>query len=140
MRGHTILILAAIVLFGAGWSLGVVLPPDPWRTWLIVVSIQCGLIWYSEPLTSLISEGVQAVDIVIRRRWLVFGIDLATSLLLIGYTCCKDGRWVGVATKEQGDMMGATIFVELFVLGFGSLFCESSGPLHRSMELTRSQS
>ena len=90
MRGHTILLLLIVILFAAGWSMGVVLPPDPWRTWLIVISIQCGLVFYSKPLNGLISEGIQGGDLEGRRCWLVFGIDLVTFLLLIGYTCCKD--------------------------------------------------
>jgi len=125
MRGHTILLLLIVVLFAAGWSIGVVLPPDPWRTWLIVISIQCGLVFYSEPLTGLISEGVRGNDLKMRRRWLVFGIDLATFLLLVGYTCCQDGRWVGVATRDQENMMAATFFLEV-VLDFASLICKSS--------------
>jgi hypothetical protein len=138
MRSQKIFLLLIVIFFVVGWSLGVVLPPDPWRTWLIVIVVQTGLVWYSQSLSGLISDGAQGVQLAIRRRWLVVGIDLATFLLLVGYTCCKDGRWVGVVTNDQENMMGATCVIEM-VLGFSSFICESPGSQHRSSSLTPSQ-
>jgi hypothetical protein len=138
MRSHNILLLLIVVFFVVGWSLGVVLPPDPWRTWLIIITVQIGLVWYSQPLNGLISDGAQGIELAIRRRWLVVGIDLATFLLLVGYTCCKDGRWVGVITSDQENMMAATCFIEM-ALSFGSVICELPSPHRRSSNLISSQ-
>ena len=138
MRSHNNLLLLIVVFFVVGWSLGVVLPPDPWRTWLIVIIVQIGLVWYSQPLNGLNSDGAQGIELAIKRRWLVVGIDLASSLLLVGYTCCKDGRWVGVLTKDQENMMEATCAIEM-ALGAGSWICELPD-LHRlSTNLNPSQ-
>ena len=51
-------------------------------------------------------------------------IILVSSILLVGYASCKDGRWVGIVTHDQEDMVGATAVAET-LLGFFYFGCKS---------------
>jgi hypothetical protein len=104
------------------WSLGVEIPRKPWLTWWIVLVIESGLLWYSHQLTQFLWSDIQGTQSTIRRRCLAGIILLSSLLLLVGYTCCKDGRWIGVVTADQEDMIAATLFAEM-LLGFFYFGC-----------------
>ena len=106
------LLILVLIFFFCAWAVGVEFPPKPRQTWWIVIIFQSGLLFYSHQLTRLIWNDVQGARFTFRRRCLAVLIILASLLLLVGYTCCENGQWIGVVTNDQEDMIGATVFAQ----------------------------
>jgi len=124
MSNHFELPFLVLVFFACAWWFNVEFPPTPWQTWWIVLIIESGLLWYSHQLTHLIWNGVEGTQCTIRRRCLAVSIILLSSILLVGYASCRNGRWVGIVTHDQEDMVGATAVAEI-LLGFFYFGCKS---------------
>jgi hypothetical protein len=132
-------ILAIVALYGViAYSMGIPLPPQPWRSYFGLIALEALLIYYNVPVIERMLDSTRRDDYTDEQNALVRSIEVTKMqrvyLMLVmicsafGMTavlCCHDGVWSGPQSEGETivSILGGAVHLvcTFIVLGGTSL-------------------